>query len=579
MKRADVKKMLEKTHPDEEMFTDRTDEMMEKLSEEKIKRIKENGLKKIRDAQTGEMQEDEFIRADIRKISKKRRVFPFAAAACLLAGIIAVPVMLNLNKIVPGDITDNSCSDKNTASTDVTEQAELLSFEELSSRNEESRFYEFNRDTNEYEQVNLYYEYDTEINSWSVESAAYELAEHLAEKYALESWRDGLELLKKCGYDIYLTTDRNVQAHLDGTFADWTYFPESLSDAYEYSDEERMINGAFVVMDYYGHILGVEGGIGKKTNFGCNAAYDTSRSQGSLLKQLAVYGYALENDIITYSSLIADKPLAPGVADTDVWPMNYDGYPSGGIYPAFYSFMRSINAVPAKLIYNNGNNLLSEIMNFSTERLHLQIDKEADLNYDAFVLGYTKSGPSIVNFANAYMPYGNGGKYYKASIISKCVDPVSGKVIIDNENCEGEQAVSEDTAYIMNKLLQMTVSEGNSTSAQIGGVSLAATSGKDESGKSFEFVGLTPDTVSVLWAGYPIGQNTRAIDNANSARIWKNVYGSYVRENTSDASFPETDNVVYARYCSETGLCANENCPGDKYGWYKKSNCPYCNEH
>ena len=414
-----------------------------------------------------------------------------------------------------------------------------------------------------------------EINSWPVDTAIYEFADYLMNTYELEDRQAGINMFNNGGYKLYLTADTDVQAHLDQTFADWTYFPEALSDAYDYPEEQRRVQASFAVMDYHGHILGVAGQIGPKTtNLGWNMALDTHRQPGSTIKPVTTYGYALENNVITYSTMFYDR--APLVINGSSWPDNYDGKPSGGYYPVNYFLKQSINTLPAQIANICG---LQQIMNFSTQKLHLQLDPVADLDYSPICVGGTTYGPSVINLANAYMPYGNGGTYYPASFILKAEDLKTGKTIIDNENSKGEPAVGEDTAYIMNKLLQKVITAGTGTSAQIWNTTLAGKTGTTENWRDITFVGLTPDTVSALWIGYSVGMNSRAIDNANSARIWRNVYGTYANDTATGATFPETDQVFYARYCSSTGLCANPGCPGGDYGWYKTDYCPYCNRH
>ena len=147
------------------------------------------------------------------------------------------------------------------------------------------------------------------------------------------------------------------------------------------------------------------------------------------------------------------------------------------------------------------------------------------------------------------MPYGNGGKYYKASIISKAIEVTTGETIIDNENRTGEQAVSEETAYIMNKLLANVVRAGTGTSAQLWNTQVVGKTGTSENWRDISFVGLTPDFLSAVWIGYDTGTNEWAIERSDSARIWRNVFGTYANEHASGNDFPECD-TVYAIRCS-----------------------------
>ena len=176
------------------------------------------------------------------------------------------------------------------------------------------------------------------------------------------------------------------------------------------------------------------------------------------------------------------------------------------------------------------------------------------------------------------MPYGNGGKYYRASIISKCVNQAD-EVIIDNENREGEQAVSEETAFIMNKLLTDVITSGTGHSAQLENTVCAGKTGTDDEWQDLTFVGMTPDYLSALWVGYDSGENRWVIESTNSARIWKNVFGDYADEHVTVNSFPECDTVSCEKYCAVTGERASEGCPEPDnshiLGYFKPDD-PYC---
>lgn len=416
-----------------------------------------------------------------------------------------------------------------------------------------------------------------EINSWPVDTAIFEFGDYLKDTYELETRDDGIAMFNSGGYKIYLSADTELQAHLDETFSDWTYFPEDLSDAYDYPEDRRRVQAALAVMDYEGHILGIGGQIGKKEeNLGWNNAYRSHRQPGSTIKPVTTYGYALENDLITWSTYFYDKPLAAGVAMEEEWPMNYDGYPSMARQPVYYFLKQSINTLPAQIVNLYGK---QAVFDFATKNLHLDLDPVMDLDYSPLCVGGTSTGPTVINLANAYIPYGNGGKYYKASIISKVVDCKTDEVIIDNENRVGEQAVSEETAYIMNKMLQKVITDGTGTAAQLWNTIVAGKTGTTEDWRDITFVGLTPDYVSALWVGYPVGMNRWAIEDANSARIWKNVFGTYANEHAEKTDFPDCDTVLkQVRYCSYTGLIATSRCPGGGVGYYKPTDA-YCSYH
>lgn len=414
------------------------------------------------------------------------------------------------------------------------------------------------------------------ILSWPLETAISEISDWLKDKYDLESRDEGYEMFKAGGYKVYLCSDRDVQAHLDESYENWYYFPESLST------EDQLVQSAIAVIDYKGHILGLEGKIGEKTakeNLGWNIAYEGGRQPGSTIKPVTTYGYAIESGYMSYSSYFYDQYLPYGeVSGFDYWPNNYDGAPSNGYYPVYYFLKQSINTLPAQIVYNGGDNRAQEVFDFATKKLHLNLSPEKDVDYAPLCIGATSTGPSVINLANAYMPYGNEGKYYKASIISKCVDVMTGDIVIDNENREPEQAVTPETAYIMNKLMANVITDGTGQAAALWSAPLVGKTGTSENWRDISFVGLTPDYISAIWIGYDRGTNEWAIEGANSAAIWRNVFGTYANDTWSGNDFPECETVTYESYCSYTGARATSRCPSGGMGYFKAED-PYCSAH
>ncbi|MBR3534260.1 MAG: transglycosylase domain-containing protein [Oscillospiraceae bacterium] len=414
------------------------------------------------------------------------------------------------------------------------------------------------------------------ILSWPLETALNEIGDYLKEKNKLESRAQGLEMFNSGGYKLYLSSDRTMQEYLDEKYEDWYYFPEAEST------EGQKIQSAIAVLDYKGHILALEGKLGKKEvsdNRGFNAAYEGGRQPGSTIKPVTTYSYAIENNLMTYSSFFYDQYLPYGaVQGFDYWPHNYDGAPSGGYYPVYYFLKQSINTLPAQIVYNDGDNRARAVFDFATRKLHLDLDPEWDVDYAPLCIGATNTGPSVINLANAYMPFGNRGRYYKASIISKCVDVMTGDYIINNEKRDYEQAVSEETAYIMNRLMENVITDGTGTAAALWSTPLVGKTGTSEDWRDISFVGLTPDYISAIWIGYDRGTNSWAIEGANSAGIWKSVFGNYADEHASGDDFPVCETVAHESYCAYSGMRATSRCPVGGMGYFKPED-GYCTAH
>ena len=200
-----------------------------------------------------------------------------------------------------------------------------------------------------------------------------------------------------------------------------------------------------------------------------------------------------------------------------------------------------------------------------------------DIDYSPLAVGGVTDGLTIENLVNAYMPYGNGGVYKKAHLISQLVNSADGSIILDNTG-DGEQVIDPETAYVMNKLLQQVILSGTGTAAQLSNKTVAGKTGTTSNWNDICFVGLTEDFVSGIWMGYDTPSTLPAY--VNSAGVWKNVIGGYANSLDTDASYPDNENVVEAYFCTSTGKLATSRCPhSGSVGYYKSSNAEYCTSH
>lgn len=416
------------------------------------------------------------------------------------------------------------------------------------------------------------------VNSWAVDTAINEFCETLVKEYNITEEK-AFEEFCKGGYELYITINSDIQGELEKNYSDLTFFPKDTDENGE------TIQSAFVVLDYHGRILGIVGGIGEKESSLCwNHATMSRRQPGSTIKPLSVYGYGIENGLITWSSVFTDAPLDAGVITSEKWPENYNNFWSYKSNTVSYFLKRSLNTLPAQLCVNFGTD---NIFNFAVNNMHLDLDPQYDNDYAPLSVGATNRGPTLLNTVNAYMPYGNGGKYYEAHILEQVIDITKNKIIIDNSSPDYEQAVRADTAYIMNKMLQNVINpnqpdneSGTGVTAFLPNKTVAGKTGTTQNWRDIAFIGLTEDFVSGIWIGYETGENPYAIKNTKAATIWKNVFGNFANNYASEASYPECANVKDYHYCTQTGLLAGADCPRSKEsGYYRKDYNEYCNVH
>jgi len=435
---------------------------------------------------------------------------------------------------------------------------------------EEEEEIEYDEDGNPIESITPYY----------VDAAIYEVRDWIAEEEGI-SQEDALSKFNKGGYTLYLTIDLDMQAYVDEKYLDRDNFL-----TYAKNSEGEYVQSSFIAMDYDGNVLAMAGGIGEKeTNLGFNRAVQTQRQVGSTMKPVAAYGCALYNDEITWSTLFQDKGF---LVDGKDWPSNYSTYGNSLEWTYNYIYVydalrRSVNTTPANIVNEMG---LETVFDFSKNKLGLNLvsPEEAangvgDMTYSSLAVGGLYGGTSIEDLVNAYMPYGNGGYFQDAHVISRIENSATGEVLLDNsDSSHKEQVIDEETAYVMNKLLRQVITSGTGTAANLSNKTVCGKTGTTSDFNDITFVGLTEDFVSGIWVGYdtPYGLSP----SLSSAQIWKNVIGGYANSLDTDASYPECDTVIEAHFCTSTGLIATSRCPqSSEVGYYKSSNATYCGRH
>lgn len=423
-------------------------------------------------------------------------------------------------------------------------------------------------------------EKDAEIQNWFVDMVIFDVATDFQKKYGLDTQEEAITMISNGGYKIYCTVDMSMQDSLEAEYKDNTNFAsETLNNPPQ---------SAAIIMDYQGHIKAVVGGIGEKPNPMCyNRATMAKRSVGSTIKPISSYGCALYQDYIHWSTLFRDTPIEV-VADWDTmekkkWPQNYSNVWSGNEFFTFQALQRSLNTIPAQIV----EGLTPQtVFNYVQNNMQISSLVAADADYSAMTVGGLTDGITLLELTKAYQAYGNLGKIYEP-VSYYTVEDSNGNVILDNTENTYIQAIDEDTAYVMNKLLQTVIygPNGTGSAARIEGVVVAGKTGTSQDWVDLAFVGLTPNYVSAIWYGYDeaykLDEATgKYVPNScqnlyySSAKVWKNVLGdSLLSEAGYD--FPIDENVQELHYCTITGLIAGPGCPiSADVGYYKPSNIP-----
>ncbi|MGN0665311.1 MAG: transglycosylase domain-containing protein [Huintestinicola sp.] len=412
---------------------------------------------------------------------------------------------------------------------------------------------------------------EADVQNWYIDMVIDDVTTDLQNLYGI-SYSDASDMLYNGGYTIYTPINIEMQEEIEAKYRDYTTFSDSVL-----TDPPQ---SAFIVMDYSGNVLAVAGGIGEKAGSNVwNRATMSPRQPGSSIKPLAGYGYSIENNLATWSTIFRDVPIEipdennPG--QTRKWPTNYSSNSSamnysGNSYFTFQCLQRSLNTVSAQLVQNATP---GKVFEFIQNKFQFTTLNAYDANLAPLSVGALTEGVYLREIVAAYQVFGNGGKFYKPTSYTYVLDP-SGETILQHRYTP-IQAISSESAYVMNKLLQTVVEGPNGTgkAAKLETKPVVGKTGTSQNWTDSWFVCCTPDYVSGVWYGYDDNRTVPSGTYYNTALLWKNIFGDIAEAGTKD-EFPKNDKVKELYYCSNTGLIASSGCPTYNIGYYKSDNVP-----
>ncbi len=411
---------------------------------------------------------------------------------------------------------------------------------------------------------------EVEVNSYFVDALYDDVVKGLMEVYGYDE-EHAKENFYNGGYRIYATLDPDIQSAMENVF-------EDNSNALKGKDG-KLLQGSMVVLDYSGHIKGLVGGIGEKSgNRVFNRATSALRQPGSTMKPMSAYAPAIEENLITYSTIVKDKDLYKYKSgDGSMWkPRNwYKGYL--GDITIEKALEKSVNTIPVMLVEKL---TLNHSYDFLTKKLGLNtLNNNDKSSYASLGMGGTNTGITTLQEAAAFATFGNGGIYYEPTTYYKVTDQHD--VVILEKSPDPVVAISEDTATVMNHLLQNVVygKEGTGAGAAsfIPHMKIFAKTGTSNDSTNCWFTGGSPYYVASTWCGYDEQQTVP--QSSIARRMWGKVM-SKVHSGLKAKTFTDSQYSEKHYYCLETGLLATEGCTKRKVGWYRKSNLPtLCDEH
>lgn len=329
-------------------------------------------------------------------------------------------------------------------------------------------------------------------------------------------------LLRTKGYKIHSTLIKSVYDKMQTTMQNYKYTFGS-THTYTYTDPNTGVqktatepaeNGTVLLDNNTGAILGFVGGVKKGVNH-----ILTTRSPGSTIKPIIVYGPAIENKLIGSQSALADfKTNFSGYSVTD-----YGGKIQNRFVPASQALEWSYN-IPAVNLYNAVRKKI-DVKSYM-EKMGITTLTKNDYSQLGLGLGGTDYGVTLSAQASAFSTFANGGQHVKSYMISKITDP-SGHIVYQHK-IKKNRVFSKATAYIMSKMLSGVVTDG--TAASVGSSllfnskNLIGKTGTSNNYRDIWFIGSTPGVTLASWMGYDnnYGQtfNMSSSGSAINQRYW-----------------------------------------------------------
>ena len=404
---------------------------------------------------------------------------------------------------------------------------------------------------------------ESEYQSWYTDYVIESVIRDLSTTYgytSAEAWRK----VYYGGLSIFSAIDLSIQAQLDDVYVNR---PSYLAD--EDTEEHPAIQSAMVIMDYKGRILAISGAIGEKTgnrvlSF---ATGGDPRNPGSSIKPLSVYAPAIESGKYYWSSKVVNWGILP-YGKEPRWPKNYGGSPGspGDYWMLPDAVAQSLNTIPAQIVQD----LTPEYCySFLRDHFHLSTLVTADKEYAPLCIGDMAKGTTPLDMCAAYCTFGNGGIYYKPYCYYEVKD-ADGNVILSHDTT-GQQALSADTADVMNQLLRCPVkySRGTAHGYGVDGVTTFAKTGTSSDNYDKWIVGGTPYYVAATWVGYKVRQeiNISKFGTYPAAKVFHDVMNR-IHEGLEDKDFDYEPTAIKREYCEITGLLAGSSCYDTAYGYY-----------
>ena len=327
-------------------------------------------------------------------------------------------------------------------------------------------------------------------------------------------------------------------------------------------EQEPEVEGAVVAIEQRtGFIRTIIGGY-DYTKSEYNRAIHAKRQPGSAFKPI-IYAAAMDNGF-TPASMINDEPVTyKGGPKGDWTPENYDRKHYGPTRLR-EALAYSRNVVTVKLVDAVG---VDKVIKFS-RNLGLGGDIPHNLS---IALGSLSVTP--LELCSGYSVFANNGVRMNP-IAVKYITDSKGKILESNEP-EGMQAISNQTAFLITSMLQDVINYGTGWRIKALGKPAAGKTGTTNDYRDAWFVGYTTGITASVWVGFddvrPLGSQETGARAASP--IWLN-FMKFVSNTVESSDFSVPEGIVMYPIDPSTGLLSKEETATSLKEYFKDGTQP-----
>ncbi|KAB2333158.1 PBP1A family penicillin-binding protein [Cytobacillus depressus] len=365
------------------------------------------------------------------------------------------------------------------------------------------------------------------------------------------------------GLKVYTTLDLKQQEAAEQTVE-------------EIIDKDSEIQAALVSMNpKNGHVKAMVGGR-DYTESPFNRAVQAIRQPGSTIKPLLYYA-ALENGF-TPSTLMRSEQTTFRFDDgrADYMPKNFNSQYADGDITMVQALALSDNIFAVKThLFLGMDTLVNTAKKFG---LSTKMNPVPSL-----ALG--TSGVRVIEMANAYSLFANGGKKVSPVLITR-VENYHGDIIYEQSK-EAIPVLRPDLTYVMTQMLTGIFDPKLNGYTSVTGRSVIDDMTRTYAGKSGStdtdswMIGYSPQAVSAVWTGYDKGKTiTRTADKSYAKNIWVQ-FMEKAHEELSVKGFKPVKGTVGVFVNPENGKLATDQCPIKRLTYFAEGTEPteYCTDH